>query len=164
STPGCHDGAVGPVPEGRCRSVRGGRPPWSSVARDGSRPWGVVGAPVEAGKGRGCRPGWGEGRGSWGLRSGVWHWGGEKCAPGSRGRGEHSVPRTGASREEEGGRVTAPEEAPHRALRRRMSRHPSGEHPSRVRSHGPGGRVLHSRPAPSVAVLFGRPTVPSHGL
>src|SRR5699024_7544581 len=145
--------------------VRGGRPPWTPGAGDGIRPWTVVGAPVGVGKGRGCRPGWGEGWGSWGLRClGVWHWGWEKCAPGSRGRGEHSVPRTGASREGKGGRGSAPEEAPNRALRRRVSRHPSGEHPSRVHSHGPGDRVLHSRPAPSVAVLFGRPTVPSHGV
>src|SRR5699024_11770189 len=122
---------------------------WRGAGAGGGRRGGAVG---------------GAGRGSGGCRRGGAQWGGEKCAPGSRGRGEHSVPRTGASREEEGGRVTAPEEAPHRALRRRMSRHPSGEHPSRVRSHGPGGRVLHSRPAPSVAVLFGRPPVPSHGL
>src|SRR5699024_11853023 len=126
----------------------GGRPRGRGGGGGGRRRGGGVGAPGGGGRGRGCRRGGGGGGGSWGLRSGVWHWGGEKCAPGSRGRGEHSVPRTGASREEEGGRVTAPEEAPHRALRRRMSRHPSGEHPSRDRSHGPGGRVLHSSPAP----------------
>src|SRR5699024_11405881 len=89
-------------------------------------------------------------------------WGGGRWAPGAGGGGERSVPRTGAPREGKGGGGSAPEEAPNRALRRRVSRHPSGEHPSRVHSHGPGDRVLHSRPAPSVAVLFGRPTVPSH--